>query len=61
MARTTYRTRRAATQKTPKPKMVCRSMVFHGLDRIDQALHELHDVVKLLGLIIDDTERHGKL
>ena len=47
---------RTAPPKIPKRKAVSRSTVYHGLDRIDQALHELHDVVKLLGLIIDNTD-----
>ena len=47
---------RTPSPKIPKRKTVGRSTVYSGLDRIDQALHELHDVVKLLGLIIDNTD-----
>ncbi len=42
--------------KIRKRKPVSRSKVYRGLDPIDQALHELRDVVKLLGLIIDNTD-----
>ena len=56
MARTTNRQPRAASPEIRRKRPASRSIVYHGLNRIDEALSDLRDAVKVLGLIIDSTD-----